>query len=74
MAAQLYPETKPLYPQITVQLVGTDGNAFALVAKVVLALRAAGVGKVTVSCFIEEAMEGEYDQLLRVCMRWVDVQ
>ena len=32
----------PQYPDVKVQLVGTDGNAFALIARVTSALREAG--------------------------------
>jgi hypothetical protein len=39
----------PLYPQIKVQLVGRDGNAFAILGRVTSAMRAAGLGDDAVS-------------------------
>lgn len=60
------------FPEVSVQLTGTDGNAFALMGKVTSALKAAGHGD-QVDAFREEAMSGDYDNLLRTCMSWVDV-
>ena len=61
----------PKYPDVHVQLTGTDGNAFALMGKVTKALKRAGHGE-HVAAFRMEAMTGDYDNLLRVCMSWVD--
>jgi hypothetical protein len=58
---------------VKVKLVGTDGNAFALLGKVRSALRAGGVPPEEVAQFTKEAMAGDYDNLLRVCMEWVEV-
>jgi len=57
----------------TVILVGTDGNAFAIMAKVRHALQKAGFSVEHVSHFLAEAMSGDYDHLLRTCMKYVDV-
>lgn len=62
------------YPEITVQLTGEDGNAMAIIARVSRALRTAGVDKDELDDFLDEAMSGDYDHLLAVCMNWVDVQ
>ena len=59
------------YPNVVVQLVGTDGNAFALMGQVVKGLREAGVPSTEHSKFQAEAMSGDYDNLLATCMRWV---
>lgn len=60
------------YPDVTVQLTGTDGNAFALIGNVARALRRAGHADV-VNEFQAEATSGDYDHLLATCMKWVDV-
>lgn len=59
------------YPQIVVQLTGTDGNAFAIVGKVKRALREVGVPQEEVRKFMEDAYSGDYNHLLMVCMDWV---
>lgn len=61
------------YPEIEVQLVGTDGNALALVGKVGRALRKGGASSEEVDEFYAQAMSGDYDHLLRTCMEWVEV-
>lgn len=62
------------YPDITVTLSWEDGNAFFVMGKVVKAMRMAGVPDEEVRAFQEEAMSGDYDNLLRACMRWVNVE
>jgi hypothetical protein len=63
---------QPKYP-ITVQLTGNDGNAFAIMASVSRALKDHGVDREEVNTFTQEAMSGDYDNLLRTAMRWVEV-
>lgn len=62
------------YPDVKVQLTGTDGNAFALMGRVTKALKKE-MGLTEEECdeFREEAMAGDYDELLRTCARWVKV-
>lgn len=62
------------YPDITVQLTGTDGNAFFIIGAVSSALRRHGVERAEISAFTEEAMSGDYNHLLATCMKWVDVR
>lgn len=62
------------YPNVKVKLVGTDGNAFALIGLVSKALKSAGVASAEVSEFRTEAMSGDYDNLLQTCMKWVNVK
>lgn len=61
------------YPEIDVQLSGTDGNAFAIIGAVRKALRSAGVTPSEVAEFTNEATSGDYDHVLQTCMRWVNV-
>lgn len=61
------------YPDIEVELVGSDGNAFAILGKVQKALRQAGVPDGEVSEFFTEATADDYDHLLQTCMKYVEV-
>lgn len=61
------------YDNVTVQLSGQDGNAFAVMAKVSDALRKGGVPNEEVETYISESMSGDYDNLLRTAMKWVNV-
>lgn len=59
---------------ITVKLIGNDGNAFSVVATVLNGLRKNGVPKNERDLYIKDALAGDYDHLLRVTMDWVEVQ
>ena len=69
---QIDKTSTPYLPEVHVRLTGTNGNAFAVMGKVRGAMRKAGYGE-HIGDFLEEAMAGDYDHLLRTCMRWVDV-
>lgn len=58
---------------VPVQLTGNDGNAFAIMGAVQKALRNAGATKEELSQYMEESMSGDYNNLLRVAMEWVEV-
>ena len=61
------------FPNVQVQLTGMDGNAFAVMGRVVAALRKDGQPDSVVSEFLAEAQSGDYDNVLVTCMKWVDV-
>ena len=61
------------YPHVRVTLTGTDGNAIAIMGRVRRALKEAGAPREDLEKYIAESMEGDYDHLLQVAMRWVDV-
>lgn len=61
------------YPKIKVKLVGSDGNAFAVMGKVKQALRKGGVSKEETDVFLEECTSGDYNNLLATCCKWVVV-
>lgn len=63
--------TEPRYPNITVQLSGNDGNAFAVMAAVRKALRRAGVSSEEISEYVKQSTAGDYDNLLKVATSWV---
>ena len=60
--------TTPRFPDITVQLSGTDGNAYSIIGRVRRALPADVRAE-----FVDEATAGDYDHVLQTCMAWVDV-
>ena len=62
------------FPEVVVELVGHDGNAFAILGKVSRALRKGGATKEEVDEFMAEATSGDYENLLATCMRWVEVE
>lgn len=64
---------EPKYPGIVVELVGQDGNAFAILGRVTKALRRANVPEGMVKAFYAEATSGNYDHLLQTVMEWVSV-
>jgi len=64
---------EPKYPNIEVELVGADGNAFAVLGKITRALRRNGVDPVEITEFKNEATSGDYNHLLQICMKWVTV-
>jgi len=68
MAEQAVERTKP-----KVRLTGMDGNAFAVMGAVQKVLRRSGYSPEDVKKYLAEATSGDYDHLLQVTMRWVDV-
>lgn len=64
----------PKYPEISVQLTGKDGNAYAILATILRAMRKAGISKEDRKSFESEATSGDYDNLLAAAMRWVEVK
>ncbi len=64
----------PKYPDVEVQLVGEDGNAFAIMGRVMSALKDAGVAKDEIDQYYAESTSGDYDNLLRTAVEWVSVK
>lgn len=62
------------YPEITVKLVGQNGNAFAILGAVTHEMRKHNIPQVEIDTFLKEAQSGDYDNLLRTCMAWVEVR
>jgi len=61
-------KTKP-----KVKLIGEDGNAFAILGKVKRALVKAGMHE-EAERYMQEATAGDYNELLAVTQRYVDVE
>jgi hypothetical protein len=64
----------PKYPDITVTLIGRDGNAFAILGAINKAMKAHGVRPSERSAFYNEATSGDYDHLLCTAMEYVNVE
>jgi len=60
------------HPEVTVQLTGADGNAFAVLGAVKNAPAGAGVSEAEQAEFWTEAIAGDYDTLLQTSVRQVD--
>ena len=62
------------YPNITVKLVGEDGNAFFILGKCQRAMKEAKIPQEEVDNFIKEATSGNYDHLLSTCVNWFNIR
>ena len=69
----MYQTETTKYPDVEVQLVGDDGNAFAIMARVQRALRQHGVPKQAIDEYLNESTSGDYDHLLYTTSQWVTV-
>ena len=58
---------------LTVNLIGEDGNGFAIMGVVRRALQQAGCHDLAAQ-YIKEATSGDYDNLLRMTMDYVNVE
>jgi hypothetical protein len=66
--------TDTKFPNVTVKLVGRDGNAFMILGLAKNALKKGGATTEQVSQFMAEAMNGDYDHLLQTVMAWMNVR
>ena len=58
---------------VKVKLIGEDGNAFYILGKTIKALKKAGYDNLAKQ-YEMEATAGDYDQLLQVTMKYVEVE
>jgi hypothetical protein len=69
--------TEPMFggqfAEIDVQLSGTDGNAFSIMGTVIRALRSNGATETQITEYREASEAGDYDNLLQVALRTVNV-
>lgn len=61
------------HPEITVKLVGENGNAFNILGVVIRAMRKARLSDDEIKQFQSEATSGDYDKLLQTVMKYVEV-
>lgn len=54
-------------------LIGQNGNAFAILGLAKRAAKKAEWSKQEIQCFINEATGGNYDNLLQTCMKYFEV-
>jgi hypothetical protein len=73
MSEMKFPEIEIKYPEVAVQLVGEDGNAFAIMGRVMAALKAYGVPQSEIDEYYSQSTSGDYDNLLRTAVEWVSV-
>lgn len=64
---------EPKYPDVHVELVGQDGNAFAILGRVNGAMIRADISREERDAFLAEATSGDYNHLLRTVTKWVSV-
>lgn len=60
----------PKYPEVSIKLVGEDGNAFAILGRCQRAARKAGIPSEEITNFMNEAKSGSYVDLLLTCQKW----
>lgn len=57
-----------------IKILGTDGNAFAIIGNVCVALKKAGADAEYIAQYTTEAMAGNYNNLVKVTRRYVKVK
>ena len=60
------------YPEVQFQIVGIDGNAFSIMGTAQKAARRAGLSKDQIEEYLNEAMSGDYDNVISTTMRFFD--
>ena len=63
---------QPKDPNINIELVGEDGNAYSIIGRCTLALKRNGLSD-EVEAFRKEATSGDYDNVLRTVLAWFSV-
>jgi len=61
------------YPEIEVELIGHDGNAFTILGRVTRAMKRAGLSAEQIEEYRTEAMSSDYNNLLATTMKYVVV-
>lgn len=64
---------EPKYPNIEVELSGQDGSAFMILGRIKRAMRREGVPADEITAFANEAMDGDYSELLLTVGKWVSI-
>lgn len=65
--------TSVKYPDIKVHMIGEDGNAFSILARVMKEMRRFGLSKEQIDEFHVTATSGDYDHLLQTVLSYVKV-
>ena len=69
-------EEKEKYPltDVTVRLIGEDGNAFSILGRIRMALSKAGYDKEFIDKFTAEATSDDYNHLIATACKYVNVE
>jgi len=62
------------HPNVTVRLVGEDGNAMNILGRVMSEMHHAHLSAEEVKAYYEEATSGDYNHLLAVTQSYVNVE
>ena len=62
------------YPDITVNIIGIDGNAFCILGICTREMRRHKLPQSEIDNFMSEATSGNYDNLLCTVMKWFNVE
>ena len=62
------------YPEITVRIVGVNGNAFNILGFCTAEIRKHHLSKSVIDSLFKEATRGSYDDLLCAVMKWFNVE
>jgi hypothetical protein len=60
-------------PMFNIEVVPADGNAFSIMGAVSKAMRRAGASDEVIKKYQEESQSGDYDNLIQVAMRHVNI-
>lgn len=62
------------YPEITVNILGVNGNAFNILGICTAVMRKHRLPKSEIDSFFKEATSGSYDDLLCTVVKWFNVE
>ncbi|MBQ7659501.1 MAG: hypothetical protein IJS26_01985 [Alphaproteobacteria bacterium] len=62
------------YPDITVKIIGANGNAFCILGICTREMRRHKLPQSEIDNFMSEATHGDYNHLLCVVMNWFNVE
>lgn len=65
--------TNPIYPNITVKCVRTDESSFAMIGRVLIAMREAGCSDKEINKFREEASRNKFSNVMAASRKYVRV-
>jgi hypothetical protein len=54
------------FDNVTVKLIGEDGNAMAIIGRVSKAMKRAGINQSDIDAYTSACFKGDYDNVLRV--------
>jgi hypothetical protein len=63
----------PVYPNISVRLIGVDNHPTTIVAVLTRGLRDGGIEHDEIDRIVREALSGDYDHVLSTCLKYVRV-